>query len=362
MAGSSIKTKNTKKTKYQLITEKILPHVTIDFRTGKRDQSDFRALLKRLNELGELNKNELQYALSNFRLIVLTLGLFHYLPELIENESNLERFFSQIVHIMQDRYLSKSTARTREQFLNEIVTKLKAEIIASPIATTMFTGDIIDLFDFLKVQINETIENSFDDLNTAMTAVIPRILDNFKEKMLASGRYSSVLYDIATVTRKLKHGEINDIGTLMHKIDSWEKKYTKPEDYHSTDKGAEKSSFTESRPVLKPVERKQKIKAVETSSESTTTDQDNDKNASDYFSMLRSAINSAVNQTEADVGYILRSVIPKILTDFKEKMISRELISSHIIYDIDSTSRSFANGSLSSLEQLNDKLNEWEGL
>ncbi|MHA2298956.1 MAG: hypothetical protein ACXAEU_13345 [Candidatus Hodarchaeales archaeon] len=361
MAESKNKGKEKKKPKYQIITEKITPHITIDFKTGKRDPQDFKALLRRLHDLKELEKSELKYALTNYRLIVLSLGLFHYLPEITENENNLELFLSQIVQILQEKYLSTGKTRTKEEFLNMLITKLKAEIIALPMAT-VFTGDVTSGFDFLRTQVNDSIEGSFEDLDTVLSLIVPKLIDNLRENMLASGRYSPILYDMAKVSRNMKNGELSDIGTLMGKIDEWEHRYTSPEDFREETIAEEKPSntgiFREARPELKStnaVKRKEEASQTRVSYNATS-----EADLYDVFTTLKRTINTAMGQTTLTVNEILKTKIPKILNDFKESMISQGLMSRLIIYDINTISRKFASGSLTTKDELVEKLVEWE--
>ncbi|MFW9995290.1 MAG: hypothetical protein ACFFD4_24855 [Candidatus Odinarchaeota archaeon] len=363
MAEAKTTEKGKKKPKYQIITEKVAPHVTIDFKTGKRDPDDFKALLRRLHDLKELDRSELKYALTNYRLIVLSLGLFHFLPEITENEDKLELLFSQIVQILQEKHLSSGKVRTKEEFLNDLVAKLKAEIIAFPMAAT-FTADISSSFEFLRKQINETVESSGEDLDTAFTIVIPKLLNNFRENMLASGKYSPILYDMSKVTRNVKGGELRDAGTLLGKVDEWERRYTSPEEFREEPERVEKpteiSKFREARPALKSATEAKKEEEARTSQVGQLFKATSDADIYEIFTMLRKAVNSALGQTNISVNEILKTSIPKILNDFKENMVSQGLISRLIIYDIDSTSRKFSGGTLDTKDQLFEKLSEWE--
>ena len=98
-----------------------------------------------------------KYTKSNMRLILLTLGLFHLLPEIITPE-NLEYLFLQVSRLIisSGKYADKNTA------VNELSSILKANFIErEQLMYGVKPGDIATLFNNLNDKLKElTIQNN----------------------------------------------------------------------------------------------------------------------------------------------------------------------------------------------------------
>jgi gas vesicle protein len=193
------------------VCEKIKPHLTPEFQTGRFGVNDFRDILKRI----EFTKKERQYISANFRFVVTKLGLFHYLPEIQGNE---DVALYQLVEVVTESWIASGAVKNRSEAINKIVTQIKerTQIQASSMVTVSEAGDLRIMMESLR----ENIANFWKRAPER----IPDFIDQFRDNLAETSQSSRLLYDIAQFNRKIRSKEIKHLEDVMWEIDSWEKR------------------------------------------------------------------------------------------------------------------------------------------
>ncbi|MHA1331958.1 MAG: hypothetical protein ACTSR2_12875, partial [Candidatus Hodarchaeales archaeon] len=104
------------------ICEKIRPHLTVEFQTGRFSVGDFRDLIKRI----DFSPKERKYIRANFRLIVTRLGLFHYLPEIQKNE-DIALF--QLMEVVAESWIAQGLVKNKNEAANRLIEQIKSRLI-----------------------------------------------------------------------------------------------------------------------------------------------------------------------------------------------------------------------------------------
>lgn len=208
--------------KYIVISNKIKPHLDYELKTGKRDMDDYKQLLKRLKETKELSLDEYKYTKSNMRLILLTLGLFHLLPEIITPE-NLEYLFLQVSRLIisSGKYSDRNTA------IKELNTLLQTNFIdREQLMYGVKPGDISSLFnnlnDKLKEMKKENEESKHQDI---LKNEVVKLLNEFKDSCMDLGVSGTAAYKIQSMVRDLKSGKFRYFDDFIEILTSWQSQY-----------------------------------------------------------------------------------------------------------------------------------------
>ena len=96
------------------VCERIKPHLTIDFLSGRQNVKDFREMLRRI----KFTPHERQYLGSNFRFVITKLGLFHYLPEIQGNE---DAAVFQLIEVVTESWITSGIVKSRSEAAGRLI-------------------------------------------------------------------------------------------------------------------------------------------------------------------------------------------------------------------------------------------------
>ena len=208
--------------KYILISNKIKSHLDFEFLSGKRDMDDYKQLLKRLKEIKELSADEYKYTKSNMRLILLTLGLFHLLPEIITPE-NLEYLYLQVSRLIisSGKYPDKTTA------VNELSSMLQSNFIErEQLMYGVKPGDIASLFNNLNKKLKELKTQNVESLHQDILKTdVVKLLNEFKDNCMELGLSGTASYKIQTMARDLTSGNYRYFDDFLEILTTWQSQY-----------------------------------------------------------------------------------------------------------------------------------------
>ncbi|MFX0086496.1 MAG: hypothetical protein ACFFAU_12570 [Candidatus Hodarchaeota archaeon] len=193
------------------ICEKIKPHLTIEFQSGRLGVKDFRDLLKRI----DFTSHERRYLGANFRFVITNLGLFHYLPEIQGNE---DAAVFQLVEVVAESWINRNIVKNRNEAVNRIIEQIKErfQTSASTLMTVSETGD-------LRISIQSLRENVSKFWETHPERV-PEFIDDFRDTLSETSQSSRLLYDIATYNRDIKSKKVKYLEDVLETIDNWEQR------------------------------------------------------------------------------------------------------------------------------------------
>ncbi|MFX0014834.1 MAG: hypothetical protein ACFFB2_00465 [Promethearchaeota archaeon] len=193
------------------VCEKIKPHLTIDFQSGRKSAKDFRDLLKRI----ELAPRERQYLSSNFRFVITKLGLFHYLPEIQGNE---DAAVFQLIEVVTENWISAGIVKNRSEAAKRFIQQIKSRIQerASTLITVSEAGDLRIMIQSLRENISNFWEKSPER--------IPDFIDQFRDALAETSQSSRLLYDIASFNRDVRAKKVKYLEDIHEAIDEWEQR------------------------------------------------------------------------------------------------------------------------------------------
>ena len=193
------------------VCEKIRPHLTIEFQSGRKTARDFRDLLKRI----ELTRHERQYVGANFRLIATKLGLFHYLPEIQGNE---DAALFQLIEVVSESWIYQNVVKNRNEAVNRLIEQIKERFQSGTgtMMTVSETGDLRISIQYLRENISKFWETHPER--------IPEFIEDFRDTLSETSQSSRLLYDIATYNRDIKSKKINYLEEILETIDKWEQR------------------------------------------------------------------------------------------------------------------------------------------
>ena len=189
-------------TKSRSIAEKILPHLDADYIIGKRTLDDFKSLLERLQKEKVLSSDEVGYVKKNFNRILIELRLFHFLPE-IWDEDNTERVFRQVTAVLANRMLQRRRYRTKEQVsghLKEMIDEVLTSHFDAGIGETSLESYYQRLVDeFLNEARNEKKDPE----------VLAMIIREYKERLVELPKAKhTLIYKLDRLARQIKNGSL----------------------------------------------------------------------------------------------------------------------------------------------------------
>jgi pyrimidine operon attenuation protein/uracil phosphoribosyltransferase len=193
------------------ICEKIKPHLTVEFQSGRLNVKDFRDLLKRI----EFTSHERKYLGANFRFVITKLGLFHYLPEIQGNE---DAAVFQLVEVVAESWISLNIVKNRNEAINRIIEQIKErfQASASTLMTVSETGDLRISLQSLRENVTRYWETHPDR--------VPEFIEEFRDTLSETSQSSRLLYDIATYNRNIKSKNIRHLEDVLETIDEWEQR------------------------------------------------------------------------------------------------------------------------------------------
>ena len=193
------------------VCDKIKPHLTIEFQSGRLNVKDFRDLLKRI----EFTSHERRYVGANFRLVVTKLGLFHYLPEIQGNE---DAAVFQLIEVVAESWITLNVVKNRNEAINRLTEQIKERFKASTstMMTVSETGD-------LRISIQSLRENiaKFWDNHPER---VPEFIEEFRDALSETSQSSRLLYDIATYNRDIRNKKVKYLEDVLETIDEWEQR------------------------------------------------------------------------------------------------------------------------------------------
>ena len=193
------------------ICEKLKPHITVEYQSGRFKVADFRELLKRI----DLTPHERKYLSANFRLVVTKLGLFHYLPEIQKNE-DIALF--QLIEVVTEDWILHGIVKSRTEAVKRLIDQINARM--KDRSTTVLTisegGDIRILIQSLRESIAK-----FWDINPER---VPETIDEFRDALAETSQSSRLLYDVMSFSRNIRAKKIRYLEDVLEEIDSWEKR------------------------------------------------------------------------------------------------------------------------------------------
>lgn len=191
------------------VCEKIRPHLTIEFQSGRLGVSDFRELLKRI----KFTPHERQYVGANFRFITTKLGLFHYLPEIQGNENTA---VLHLIEVVVERMIANGEVRSRGEAIQRLVNIIE-ERVQSGTSTLITVTEAADLRITLQ-SLRDNIVNFWEKAPER----IPEFIEQFRDDLAETSQSSRLLYDIATLSRDLRSEKVKFLENVLSEIDSWE--------------------------------------------------------------------------------------------------------------------------------------------
>ena len=193
------------------IIEKIRPHLTIEYQSGRLNVKDFRDLLKRI----DFDTRERAYVNANFRFLISKLGLFHYLPEIIGNE---DLAFFQLAEVVTESWINSGIVKNRNEAASRLIDQLKERIQdrATTILTVSEAGDLRIVIQSLRENISRLWDKNPER--------VPEIIEEFRDELSETSQSSRLLYDIASFNRDIKGQKIRYLEDVLEKIDEWEQR------------------------------------------------------------------------------------------------------------------------------------------
>jgi hypothetical protein len=191
------------------VCEKIKPHLTIDFQSGKKSVGDFRELLKRI----EFTPRERQYIGANFRFVATKLGLFHYLPEIHGNE---DFAVFQLIEVVTEGWISSGVVKNRSAAADRLIQQIKERIQdrAGTMITVSEAGDLRIMIQSLRENVSNFWEKSPER--------IPEFIEQFRDALAETSQSSRLLYDIAAFSREVRANKVKYLEKIHEAIDEWE--------------------------------------------------------------------------------------------------------------------------------------------
>ena len=193
------------------IIEKIRPHLTVEYQSGRLNVQDFRDLLKRI----DFDRRERAYIGANFRFLITKLGLFHYLPEISGNE-DLALF--QLAEVVTESWLISGLVKSKNEAASRLIDQIKERIQdrAGTIMTVSEAGDLRITIQSLR----ENISRYWDQTPER----IPEIIEEFRDVLSETSQSSRLLYDIASYNREIKGKKVKYLEDVLATIDEWEQR------------------------------------------------------------------------------------------------------------------------------------------
>lgn len=193
------------------IIEKIRPHLTVEYQSGRLNVQDFRDLLKRI----DFDTRERAYIGANFRFLITKLGLFHYLPEISGNE-DLALF--QLAEVVTESWLISGLVKSKNEAASRLIDQIKERIQdrAGTIMTVSEAGDLRITIQSLR----ENISRYWDQTPER----IPEIIEEFRDVLSETSQSSRLLYDIASYNREIKGKKVKYLEDVLATIDEWEQR------------------------------------------------------------------------------------------------------------------------------------------
>ncbi|UCG89663.1 MAG: hypothetical protein JSU57_04090 [Candidatus Heimdallarchaeota archaeon] len=193
------------------VCEKIKPHLTIDYQSGRKGVKDFRELLKRI----DFTPHERQYLGSNFRFVITKLGLFHYLPEIQGNE---DAAVFQLIEVVTENWISSGIVKNRSAAATRLIQQIKDRIQdrASTLITVSEAGDLRIMIQSLRENVSNFWEKSPER--------IPEFIDQFRDALSETSQSSRLLYDIASFNRDVRAKKVKYLEDINETIDEWEQR------------------------------------------------------------------------------------------------------------------------------------------
>jgi hypothetical protein len=193
------------------VCEKIRPHLTPSFQSGRLGVSDFRELLKRV----DFSPKEKKYVGANFRFVITKLGLFHYLPEIQGNE-DIAVF--QLLEVIVEKMITSGTVKNRKEAINGLFEQFK-KVTQSGTSTFMNVSEAADTRITLQ-SLREIITKFWEE----SPEKIPDLINRFRDEISETSGSSRLLYDISKFGRELRGNKIKYLEDIISEIDSWEQR------------------------------------------------------------------------------------------------------------------------------------------
>ncbi len=193
------------------VCEKIKPHLTIDFLSGRQNVTDFREMLKRV----KFTPHERQYLGSNFRFVITKLGLFHYLPEIQGNE---DAAVFQLIEVVTESWITSGIVKTRSEAAARFIQQVKDRVQERPstLITVSEAGDLRIMIQSLRENVSNFWEKSPER--------IPEFIDQFRDALSETSQSSRLLYDIASFNREVRAKKMKYLENIHEAIDEWEQR------------------------------------------------------------------------------------------------------------------------------------------
>ena len=193
------------------VSEKIKPHLTVEYISGRKSVKDFREMLKRI----DFTPHERQYLGSNFRFVITKLGLFHYLPEIQGNE---DAAVFQLIEVVTENWITSGIVKNRNEAAARFIQQIKDRIQerASTLITVSDVGDLRIMIQSLRENVSNFWEKSPER--------IPEFIDQFRDALSETSQSSRLLYDIASYNRDLRAKKVKYLEDIHETIDEWEQR------------------------------------------------------------------------------------------------------------------------------------------
>ncbi|UCE12866.1 MAG: hypothetical protein JSV04_11820 [Candidatus Heimdallarchaeota archaeon] len=194
------------------VCEKIKPHLTIDYQSGRKSVKDFREMLKRSIDF---TPRERQYIGANFRFVITNLGLFHYLPEIQGNEDTA---VFQLIEVVTENWITSGIVKSRSEAATRLIRQIKERIQdrASTLITVAEAGDLRIMIESLRENVANFWEKSPER--------IPDFIDQFRDALSETSQSSRLLYDIASFNREIRSKKVKYLEDIHEAIDEWEQR------------------------------------------------------------------------------------------------------------------------------------------
>jgi hypothetical protein len=194
------------------VCAKIRPHLTHAHQSGQQSVNDFRELLKRIDTLTPHDK---RYLGANFRLVVTKLSLFHYLPEIQDNE---DIAFFQLFEVVIEKILASGTVKSRNEAINGLIDQFKS-INREGTGKLVTVSEAVDLRMSFQ-SLRENISSAWD----ITPEKIPEFIERFRDNLSETSQSSRLLYDISKFGRDLRKTKMKYLEDVIQEIDEWEKR------------------------------------------------------------------------------------------------------------------------------------------
>ncbi|MFX0122737.1 MAG: hypothetical protein ACFFAE_03810 [Candidatus Hodarchaeota archaeon] len=193
------------------VCEKIKPHLTVEYISGRQTVKDFREMLKRI----DFTPHERQYIGSNFRFVITKLGLFHYLPEIQGNE---DAAVFQLIEVVAENWITSGIVKNRNQAAARLIQQIKERIQERPstLITVSEAGDLRIMIQSLRENVSSFWEKSPER--------IPEFIDQFRDALSETSQSSRLLYDIASFNREVRANKVKYLEDIQEAIDKWEQR------------------------------------------------------------------------------------------------------------------------------------------